>query len=495
MSDTPQWENDIFISYAHLDNEPLVQGTEGWISNFHHALQVRLRQLMGGEVTLWRDAKLNGNDLFGDKLVERLPRVALLVSILSPRYVKSEWCMREVEEFAKAAEQTGGVRFGDRLRIFMVIKTPVPIDQQPQAMQGSLGYAFYDVDAASGRPREYSQGIGPNYDSRYWQKLEDVAYDITESLQILRTRQIEDNGHAMAPRTSIYLAPTTSDLNGEYDAIKREFQQRGCQVLPDKILPYSGAEFRQEVQHELEQCSLSVHLVGARYGLIPEAEERSIVELQNELAIQRSADAHFSRLIWIPPTLQPEEERQKQFIDLLQSNEAAQQGADLLCTDLGELKVAIQNLLTPPRNADAPPTEGPLQIYVVCEEQDLDDATLIADALFDAGFDAITPLFEGDEAEVAADHEENVLNCDALVVHYGHASESWFRATLRQLNPLEERRAAPFKAKFLYLGTPATPQKKRFRTHQALVAHEPDPFDPQHLAPFLAALRQTNGAG
>jgi hypothetical protein len=39
--------NDVFISYAHIDNESLTEGQQGWISQFHHTLEVRLRQLMG----------------------------------------------------------------------------------------------------------------------------------------------------------------------------------------------------------------------------------------------------------------------------------------------------------------------------------------------------------------------------------------------------------------------------------------------------------------
>ena len=39
---------------------------------------------------IWRDPKLQGNDYFSDKLVGTLPKAAVLVSIVSPRYVKSE---------------------------------------------------------------------------------------------------------------------------------------------------------------------------------------------------------------------------------------------------------------------------------------------------------------------------------------------------------------------------------------------------------------------
>ena len=99
------FENDIFISYAHIDDMALVEGQKGWISSFHRALEIRLGQLLGRTPRIWRDPKLQGNDAFADRLVDRLPGVAILVSVVSPRYMKSDWCLRELREFTKAAAQ------------------------------------------------------------------------------------------------------------------------------------------------------------------------------------------------------------------------------------------------------------------------------------------------------------------------------------------------------------------------------------------------------
>jgi hypothetical protein len=117
------FENDIFISYAHLDDQPLTEGQKGWVSDFHRALELRLGELLGEKPKIWRDAKLAGNDYFSDVIVGRLMKVALLISILSPRYLKSEWCVKELREFYKAAEQTGGLRVGEKARVFKVVKT------------------------------------------------------------------------------------------------------------------------------------------------------------------------------------------------------------------------------------------------------------------------------------------------------------------------------------------------------------------------------------
>ncbi|MEC7903276.1 MAG: hypothetical protein VYE74_03700, partial [Verrucomicrobiota bacterium] len=39
--------NDLFISYAHLDDQSLEEDQKGWISKFHRVLEVKISQLMG----------------------------------------------------------------------------------------------------------------------------------------------------------------------------------------------------------------------------------------------------------------------------------------------------------------------------------------------------------------------------------------------------------------------------------------------------------------
>src|SRR5712692_1321994 len=47
MAYVPGFAHDVFISYAHVDNLPLTEGDEGWISKFHASLEVQLRQILG----------------------------------------------------------------------------------------------------------------------------------------------------------------------------------------------------------------------------------------------------------------------------------------------------------------------------------------------------------------------------------------------------------------------------------------------------------------
>ena len=55
------FDSDVFISYAHIDNQPLPGGQDGWVTVFHEALEQFLSRFKGGNARVWRDKKLRGN--------------------------------------------------------------------------------------------------------------------------------------------------------------------------------------------------------------------------------------------------------------------------------------------------------------------------------------------------------------------------------------------------------------------------------------------------
>src|SRR5262245_42305963 len=138
------FDKHLFISYAHLDNQPFPPEQQGWITRFHASLEAFLNMRRGVKTEIWRDEKLQGNDIFADEIAAQFPRTALLVSILTPRYLKSEWCTREVQEFCNCAQHSGGVVVDNKARVFKVIKTPVDADELlPPVMRNALGYEFF----------------------------------------------------------------------------------------------------------------------------------------------------------------------------------------------------------------------------------------------------------------------------------------------------------------------------------------------------------------
>ncbi|PSN79268.1 hypothetical protein C8B47_12505, partial [filamentous cyanobacterium CCP4] len=269
-----KFERDIFISYTHVDNKSLDQEQDGWISTFHRGLEIRLEQLRGTPIDIWRDIKLQGNDALDESIFKQFPNLALLVSVLSPRYIQSSWCMRELACFLESATARGGVNVGGTTRIFKVVKTYLEAEKHPQGLQDLLGYQFFDVDAA-GRPREFNKIYGPEAERKFWAKLEDLAYDIHQTLRMLEALPDGDT-QAVLPAASlpplestpvgtpagkvIYLAETTPDLSAEREKVRRELEQAGHRVLPEQPLP-NPPDFEATVCEHLAQAALSVHLL------------------------------------------------------------------------------------------------------------------------------------------------------------------------------------------------------------------------------------------
>jgi hypothetical protein len=350
------FQYDVFISYAHIDNLPLKEGEKGWVESFHRALEVRLAQLLGERPQIWRDQKLQGNDLFNDEIVEQFPKTAVMISIVSPRYIKSEWCTKELKEFCQKAAEGTGVRIANKSRIFKVIKTAVPFDSHPEEIADTLGYEFYVYDSFTGRVKELAPKAGGELEQNYWARLDDIAQDICGLLE--KMKQTGEPGVvSREEQLTVYLAETGADVKDQHDMIKRELMRVGYRVVPDSRLPLVGSEFKGAVENFLDQSVLSIHLVGGSYSMVPEGSKDSIIALQNQLAAKKSKTGNLRRLIWLLPECRIEDERQEQFIQRLRTDDEALYGSDMFETSIEDFKYAIHDKLNEIKSAETTGTD------------------------------------------------------------------------------------------------------------------------------------------
>jgi hypothetical protein len=498
-----QFDSDLLISYAHLDDQALSEGQSGWISNLHRLLRIRIGQLLGREPKIWRDPDLQGNDDFAAAIDQKLLKVATLVAVLSPRYVQSEWCQREVEEFCQVAVSRGGLQVGTKSRVFKVVKTPVPLERHPRQLQPLLGYEFFVADPQTGRPRELSQLFGPEAERQFLTRVDDLAYDVAKLLEEIESAagatpaSAPDLALAAPGKGPVYLAETSFDMRDEREAVKRDLVRNGYDILPDRPLPHVAGELETMVREQVGRSALAVHLVGKGYGLVPDGATRSLPVLQLEIATLTKAEDGPERLIWIPPGLAVDDSRQQEFLDYLRTSPAVHDGAELLEIPLEDLKSTVHRKLAPPpapaqrMAASRTAAAGrPARIYLILDPRDAEAARPIEDALFERGYEVILPLFDGDEQDVRLEHEETLRTCDAVLLYYGESGEPWLRRKLRELQKSAgQGREQPLLARGIYVASPPNPQKERLRTLEALVVREPQAgFDAQVLAPFLATV-------
>lgn len=485
-----KFEKDIFISYAHLDDESLIESQNGWITEFHRVLAIRLGQVLGRKPVIWRDLELHGNHIFDQQIVDQFSQVAIMISIITPRYTKSDWCIREVNEFYAACEKNIGFNVNNQGRVFKIIKTPVKIEQHPEIIQNILGYEFYTTDSSSGRIRELAQISGQQTDRLYWDKLDDIANDIAAFLESIESQDGNTiEGHSATienEKLKIYLAESSFETKELRDNLRRELQNSGCEIYPNKQLPFIESTLVDNVNTFLDNTELSIHLIGENYGLIPEGTQKSIVEIQNDVASSMSNKSGLQRLIWLPEGLQPKEDRQKLFVNNITQGISGIEGADVIVSSLESFKEIILDKIAAIKNAkikvEPVIEEIPLKeqavlnstnkktdlkgiVYLIHDLLDVDEIRALENYLFESGLEVLVPLFEGDESDIRNDHIENLKICDAAIIYYGKANELWLRSKMRDFLKISGYgRENPIAVKAIYLGGPNTPAKEQFRS-------------------------------
>lgn len=480
----PAFDQHAFISYAHIDNEPMEAGEPGWVSRFHAGLQVKLSQRLGERARIWRDQKLAGNDVFGDEIIDRIGQSALLVSILTPRYLRSDWCTRELSTFAEVAAHSGGVQIGNKSRVVAVKKTPLdPATAVPELIERTLCKAF--CDDADGASVEIDPALGEAVRQEFLRRISELAVEMADSLRaIAQATTAAGEGEAVgdgavpgqAPGLVVYVAECGRDLRDARDQLIADLRLHGHGVLPSQQLPQTEADLRREVAADLARSAVSVHLVGASAGFVPDGPSgQTGVMLQNELAAARSRESGLKRLIWLPDGVQGERPPQQAFIDALLQDASLQQGADLLRGELEAFKAGVHHVLQQLQQTTAPPPasapDATPTVHLLMTEDDRVAAVPLIKALKARGLAVTLPVFTGDAAQVRALNAQLVSASQAVLVCYAQADEAW---KVHQGNDLRKQvatGAAPPRSRLLLL-PPASPDKALL---QAL--GEPDTVD------------------
>jgi hypothetical protein len=537
------FEYDIFISYGHLDDEN-PDDVKGWVDMLVERLPGQMQGHLAYKPRVWRDERsLRGNDLLQAAIKEGVESSLLFVPVVTPRYVLSGWCRRELEMFCSSQPPACPSADAFRSRIFKIIKMPLTMphvrDKEPEHLREMVGYEFYEMEGDM--PVEFSPDVQPAKDMRYWTILRRLAWEMTEMLGQLkpdgrmpgaavtvpagdvlnvgRVSTFADFSKVNTPPEAqnespilvratpakvVYLAETTSDLSKERELVRDELRQRGYGVLPEKKLPVetSCEALASAVRADVERCTLSVHLVGVKYGSTPEDDVRSVVRIQEELAAERSASApDFRRILWMPPglmtpALEVKDSRQKEFVTELQSRIG--EGSELLQTSVEDLKTRIVEKLDPPRPAQPARVKRHdklKQIYLICDDSDRGLVKPIKKYLFEENFEVITWLDSDAADKLMEYHRKNLKECDAALIYFGGGDEPWVRMKLQDLEKAYGYgREDDWCASAVYVGAPQSEQKEDFLTHMVpYVIRNFSQFKPEDLRDFVGAVRAAEG--
>lgn len=489
-----EFRNHFFISYCHRDNTS-GEDEVGWVTRFHKRLALYTRIELGEEAEIWRDDReLQGNHALTPEILEQLPKTAALVTIVSPSYVKSKWCADEREEFCREAERTGGLLCGNQARIFKVVKTPVPDEEQlPELMRDMLGYEFFVYE--NGRRVDFDPGFGSEYAERLNKQIAWLAQEAVPLLRSLEAGACELEEEPDEGKPVVFLAETSYDVESKRLDLERRLRRYGYRVLPEGSLPVDEEDCAAQVYRDLERSQLSIHMVGREFVPVLNGPGRkSSTQLQNELAAVRSRDAGLQRLIWLPESMQAGDDEQANLLAAIRTDAEAQRGADLVSCGLPDLEQAALAQLKAIEEAAAravdsveSPSERKL-LYMLCDERDRADLKPLRKFLYERGVDVELPLFEGPAEQIRGEHESLLSRCDAALLFWGAGDEAWRRASHSGLLKMRAyREGRPEAEIFTYLAAPDSVDKEaRDFEHNMLDGRAG--FREEQLSPLLEAL-------
>jgi hypothetical protein len=480
-------KNHVFISYAHIDNLPLSPEQQGWISRFHQTFSVFLSQRMGGQAQIWRDQKLQGNDIFSDEIVNQFSETALFISIISPRYVRSGWCKKEITEFCNYAKGHGGLIVDNKSRVFKVVKTPVnreggEEDDLPAVVRDSLGYEFYVQDDQG--PMELDPDFGDSFKQDYLRKVCILANNASQLLQRFASVSTPEdpqppgsiNPTTTARKTVVFLASCSYDQRDQRELIEADLRSHGYRVLPEERLPSDDEEdHRQCLAPLLDQSHLAIHLIGSNYGAVPDGPSHlSVVEIQNSIAAERSSGTGLKRLIWLPEGLSSDKPDQVRFLNALINDAQPQLGADLLRGSVQEFRTVLHATLDTmenpkpaitiedpePRDPQDPPASGAPMFYLICVQQDRKQTMPLRKWFKSQGYVVSLPAFDGDATALRETNEGLLHDCVAAMIFYGAGEEAWYRSVGMDLRRAPVYRdGRPLPPPLTYLAAPSSDDK------------------------------------
>jgi hypothetical protein len=475
-------EYDVFLSYNHGDDEAFGLERRRWVSSFCEDFSIRLRQVLGRKAAVFMDPRQPGEIDFEKDIVEALNSSALFLAVLSPSYVQSDWCARELTQFAAVADANGGLFVSNACRVLKVFKTPVErekVSELNSQLDAPLGFEFFALETLKDRIRELSIHENAEVRKLYDARVDDVAQAAKRVLSYMGLAE----RRRVAAAGTVYLAETTSDLSEQSLNLRRELEARGFEILPHYQLPRDGREAQSTIRQSLKRSRCSIHLFGKRIGWIPEGESRSVVVLQHELAAEREGD-DFTRFLWIPPGLDADP-AQDAFLQQLRQMPGSRANFELAEVPFEELKAMIREKLATDADASRRRSRH-RRLYVLFDAVDDVAGEAIAERLSAAGVDVQTPLHTGDTAADAKDHQETLKRADVVAVYWAESSAAWVRERLRELQDFREA-APPGPETCVVLCGPDSPHKQRLRPQGVTVIRIGDSNDVQSLVPVVEA--------
>ncbi len=427
------FENDIFIGYAPAaGNDNLI--TTGWAQKFSKYLTLLMNRLSDKSPRfLMHDDVRVRQSVLGETAGNLFASTAVFVVILSPEYTRSKSYLKELEDLHNWLSSDKS-EIGKKHRIFKVFTQPMSNEEQPECLRNELSYNFYEINRFNKKPVTFNLDTVNGPDEKFWSKLVDLAYDITDVLSDLSEDQQKQKPLKDCP--AVFLAETTFDLTESRDMLKRELQYLGYRVLPVLPVPEEADKAKQAIEQCIKQSVMTIHLVGSWYGEFIKNSKFSLIDFQiktvKDYLDNKENQQKPNQIIWIPNDIKPTDQRQALYLKRLKRDEA-QYLTEIIETPFEVFKTILNTRLNELTNPQGKPVAEKNKLYIIYEPASSGKMAEYISLMRSKGFSILEQNGNGEEFYPLSKHIENLLAADAVLIYKGDSTMDWLNSKIRDL--------------------------------------------------------------
>jgi hypothetical protein len=423
------FEHDIFIGFAPSSGNEI---TSAWTVKFCNYLTLLMNRISERKLTFITHEDLRvRQSVLGENPGSIFSETAVFVIILSPEYIKSKSYLKELDDLYNKVNGENSQN-GNMHRIFKVLTQPVASEEQPECLRDELSYNFFEINRYNKKAISYDIS-SQEPTEKFWSKLVDLAYDITDKLDEL-------SGIGRAGKTSknlpaVFLAETSFDQTENRDKLKRELQYLGYRIVPVLPIPEEAEKGKQAIDKYLSEAVATVHLLGAWYGDFIKNSRLSYIDFQIKTVKDFiSAKENLTKpyqIIWIPNDIKPTDQRQALYLKRLKRDEAQYQ-TEIIETSFEVFKTILNTRLSELTNPQEKPVAEKNKLYVIYEKPAQAKMKQFNDMMRGRGFEIMEHSQNGDENPLSR-HINNLLIADAVLIYKGESTMDWLNSKIRDL--------------------------------------------------------------
>jgi hypothetical protein len=466
--------SEIFLSYARVDDEtpPTAGDRPGWVKFFHDSLWYELKQRVSKDLRFWRDVNdIEPDGDFAREIEDALLKAIVMVAVLSPNYVTRPWCLRELENFAKASPSAAAAQRSEQ--VFKILKHNIAEQDLPIALQNrGRGYKFFEVDPATDIEHPYFMAgrLLAKHEQAYFELINELTERIKRRLPGLLVPVVAP---PPPPSRFVFVAPppSSSTVMETYRILTKQLETDGFGVLPHPgaSFPDTLIDAQKLLTEALGRAELAIHLIGDSSGKTCEGTSEPMVLMQLRLSAATMTERPgLRRLLWytdkFPATSQAHAELLRALVDCDATRAPLLPGRDEIVSGaydsfLGLVQRSLQRP-APPQERDQ--TEKTL--YIVAADEDVAFARgPFRGALRSLGVTVEVPLPADRPKDVRDKHEAMRLQAaDAVLVIWGSKRVDWVEDHLFRYRKYwrELGRIRPFEGLALVLADPDGDEKR-----------------------------------